>query len=187
MNHIFLLLGSNIDKEVNLPAAVVMLHRLCHVEDLSSVYETIPMGLKDQPNFFNMAALIESDLDPCQVKRQIIQPIEIELQRKRETDKNAPRTIDLDIVLFNDEVFDYIPGNGRTHHIPDPDILRFAHVAVPVAELAPEKRHPETGQPLSQIAAELMAKAKKDDLILLWKREDFHIDKPHQGPELCRS
>ncbi len=176
MNRVFLLLGSNIDKETNLPAAIAMLRNICSVLELSSVYETVPMGLKEQSNFFNMAVSIETELDPCQIKRQIIQPIEIELQRQRKADKNAPRTIDLDIVLYNDEAFDYIPGNGRLHHLPDPDILRFAHVAVPVAELAPDKIHPETGQPLSQIAAALMAKAAKKGLILLWKREDFLID-----------
>ena len=180
MNPVFLLIGSNIDKEVNLPAAVTMLHRMCHVVELSSIYETIPMGLKEQSNFFNMAALIETDLDPCQVKLQIIQPIEIELQRQRKADKNAPRTIDLDIILYNDEVFDYVPDNDRIHHLPDPDILRFAHVAVPVAELAPNKLHPETGQALSKIAAHLMAEAEKDGLILLWKREDILIGESQQ-------
>jgi 2-amino-4-hydroxy-6-hydroxymethyldihydropteridine diphosphokinase len=152
-----------------------MLHRMCQIVELSSVYETIPMGLKEQPNFFNMAALIETDLDPCQIKLQIIQPIEIELQRHRKADKNAPRTIDLDIILYNDEVFDYIPDNGRIHHLPDPDILRFAHVAVPIAELAPNKIHPETGQSLSTIAAHLMIGARENGLILLWKREDILI------------
>ena len=180
MNRIFLLLGSNIDKEVNLPAAVAMLCRMCQVVGLSSVYETIPIGLKEQPNFFNMAALIETDLDPCQVKLQIIQPIEIELQRQREVDKNARRTIDLDIVLYNDEVFDYIPDNGQVHHLPDPDVIRFAHVAVPIAELAPDKLHPETGQALSSIAAQLMAETGEDGLILLWKREDILIGEPQQ-------
>jgi len=180
MNRIFLLLGSNIDKEANLPAAVAMLRRMCHVVELSSVFETVPMGLKEQPNFFNMAALIETDLDPCQIKLQIIRPIEIELQRQRKADKNAPRTIDLDIVLYNDEVFDYIPDNGRIHHLPDPDIIRFAHVAVPVAELAPNKLHPETGQVLSKIAAQLMAEAEKVGLNLLWKREDILIGESQQ-------
>jgi len=180
MNRIFLLLGSNIDKEVNLPAAVAMLRRMCHVVELSSVFETVPMGLKEQPNFFNMAALIETDLDPCQIKQQIIRPIEIELQRQRKADKNAPRTIDLDITLYNDEVFDYVPDNGRIHHLPDPDILRFAHVAVPIAELVPNKLHPETGQALSKIAAQLIAEAEKDGLILLWKREDILFGEAQQ-------
>jgi 2-amino-4-hydroxy-6-hydroxymethyldihydropteridine diphosphokinase len=179
MNRVFLLLGSNINKEINLPQAVSMLRRKCQVVKLSSVYETVPMGLKEQPNFFNMAALIETDLDPCQIKQEIIQPIEIELQRERKADKNAPRTIDLDVVLYNDEVFDYLPYNGRVHHLPDPDIRRFAHVAVPVAELAPDKLHPETGQPLSEIAAQLMAEANKNDLTLLWIREDIQLNNPH--------
>ena len=184
MNRIFLLLGSNIDKESNLPAAVAMLRRMCHVVQLSSVFETVPMGLKEQPNFFNMAAIIETDLDPCQIKLQIIRPIEIELQRQRKADKNAPRTIDLDIALYNDEVFDYVPDNGQIHHLPDPDILRFAHVAVPVAELAPNKLHPETGQTLSKIAEHLMSKAEKDGLNLLWKREDILIG---EAPQLGRT
>jgi 2-amino-4-hydroxy-6-hydroxymethyldihydropteridine diphosphokinase len=175
MNHVFLLLGSNIDKEINIPAAVTMLRHLCQVKELSSVYETVPMGLKEQPNFFNLAALIETDLDPCQIKKQIIQPIEIDLQRERQADKNAPRTIDLDIVLYNDEIFDYIPNNGHVHHLPDPDILRFAHVAVPIAELAPNQIHPETGQPLSAIAVQLMADASEQNIVLLWMRDDFEL------------
>jgi 2-amino-4-hydroxy-6-hydroxymethyldihydropteridine diphosphokinase len=176
MNSVFLLLGSNINKEVNIPEAVALLRSMCRVVKLSPVYETVPMGLKEQPNFFNLAALIETDLDPCQIKEQIIQPIEVKLQRQREADKNAPRTIDLDIVLYNDEVFDYTPSNGRVHHLPDPDILRFAHVAVPLAEIAADKRHPESGQSLSQIAAQLMAEADEKGLNLLWKREDFPVE-----------
>ncbi len=176
MNRIFLLLGSNIEKEVNLPAAVVYASQHLPVLKLSSVYETIPMGLKEQPNFFNMAVLIETDLDPCQIKRQIIQPIEIELQRQRKADKNAPRTIDLDIVLYNDEVFDYIPGNGRLHHLPDPDILRFAHVAVPLAELAPAQNSPGNRPAAFADRGAAYVESWKEGLILLWKREDFLID-----------
>jgi 2-amino-4-hydroxy-6-hydroxymethyldihydropteridine diphosphokinase len=176
MNHVFLLIGSNINKESNIPAAVAMLRRLCDVIQLSSVYETAPMGLTDQPNYFNLAALIETDLDPCQIKNQIIQPIEIGLQRERQADKNAPRTIDLDIVLYNDEIFDYIPGNGRVHHLPDPDIVRFAHVAVPLAEIAPHKIHPETGQTLAVIAAQMLAEAAEQELPLIWVRDDFQLE-----------
>jgi len=175
MNQVFLLLGSNIAKETNLPAAVARLRTMCQVLTLSSVYETIPMGLKDQPNFFNIGALIETELDPCQIKQQIIQPIEIELERQRKLDKNAPRTIDLDIILYNDEVIDYVPDDGRVHHIPDPDLVRFTHVAVPLAELAPHRRHPETGQTLASIASQLLAEADLDNVTLLWKREEFLI------------
>ena len=179
MNQIFLLLGSNINKEVNLPAAVKILRSMCRVIDLSSIYETVPMGLEEQPNFLNLAALIETDLNPCQVKEQIIQPIEIELQRERKADKNAPRTIDLDIILYNDEILDYVPDNGRVHHLPDPDLMRFAHVAVPMAELAPNKLHPETVQTLSEIAAQLLAQAASDNLTLLWIREDLQLATPN--------
>ena len=176
MNNVFLLLGSNIEKETNLPGAIAILHTMCQVVSLSSVYETIPMGLKEQPNFFNMAALIETDLNPGQIKQQIIKPIEIELRRKRGADKNAPRTIDIDIILYNEEILDYTPDDGVIHHIPDPDLLRFAHVAVPAAEIAPNKCHPETGQTLALIAAQLLAETGKDQGTILWKREDILLD-----------
>lgn len=176
MNQVFLLLGSNIEKETNLPAAIAILQTMCQVVLLSSVYETIPMGLKEQPNFFNIAALIETDLDPGQIKQRIIQPIEIELRRQRGTDKNAPRTIDVDIILYNEESFDYTPDDGIVHHLPDPDLLCFAHVAVPLAELAPSKCHPLTGQTLSGIAAQLLAEISEDEDPILWKREDILLN-----------
>jgi len=176
MNHVFLLLGSNIAKETNLPAAVAILRTICRDLTLSSVYETIPISLKEQQNFFNIGALIETDLDPCQIKQQIILPIENQLKRQRKPNKNAPRTIDLDIILFNDEILDYMPDDGLVHHIPDPDLVRFAHVAVPMAELAPYKLHPETSQTLTSIAAQLLAEANTDNVTLLWKREDFQLD-----------
>ncbi|NCF65254.1 MAG: 2-amino-4-hydroxy-6-hydroxymethyldihydropteridine diphosphokinase [Chloroflexi bacterium] len=173
MNRVFLLLGSNIAKEDNLPAAITLLHAMARVISLSSVYESVPMGLKEQPNFFNLAALIETDLDPVQIKQQIIQPIEIELRRQRQADKNAPRTIDVDIILYNEEIIDYTPDDGQVRHIPDPDLLHFAHVAVPVAEIAPDKRHPETGQTLADIATQLLAEVRNEGVTLLWKREDI--------------
>ncbi len=77
--------------------------------------------------------------------------IEGKLGRVRDpNNKNAPRTIDLDISLWNDEVFDY---GEKPWHIPDPDIVRFAHVVVPLAELAPDYVHPVEKVTLAQIAA----------------------------------
>ena len=80
-------------------------------------------------------------------KANVLHVIEQELGRVRTADKNAPRTIDLDIALFNDEVLDV-----GARHIPDPDIIKHAHVSVPLADVAPEYRHPETGQTLWEIA-----------------------------------
>ncbi len=157
MNRVFLSLGSNINKEINLPEAVHLLRTMCQVVAVAFVYETAPVGLEKQPPFWNTAVLILTDQNACEVKRTIISVIEQKLKRQRTDDKNAPRSIDIDIALFNADVFTYDPGDGRLRQIPDPDLLKFPHAAVPIAELAPDMPHPVTGQPLATIAAQLMA------------------------------
>lgn len=147
MNRVFVLLGSNIEKEKNLPTAVSLLRQQCRVVAVSAVYESEPVGLREQPNFWNTAVWLETPLSPPELREQVLYPIEQQLHRQRTADKNAPRTIDLDIILFNDQVI-----QDALHPIPDPDLLRFAHVAVPVAELAPTMPHPQTGEPLATIA-----------------------------------
>jgi 2-amino-4-hydroxy-6-hydroxymethyldihydropteridine diphosphokinase len=149
-NQVFVSLGSNIDAERNLREAVRRLALRCCLLGVSPVYETRPVGKTDQPNFLNAAALIETDLPAAELKRQVLRAIEAELGRVRTEDKNAPRTIDLDISLYGDQVLEL---DGR--HIPDPEILRRPHVARPLADLAPHYRHPETGQTLLEIAAGL--------------------------------
>ena len=138
-----------------MPAAVALLRDRVQVVAVSAVYETVPVGLEEQPNFWNTAVHLQTPLSATQLKTQVLAAIEQRLKRVRLADKNAPRTIDLDIVLFNDEVFDYDGGDGRLRHVPDPDLLKFAHVAVPIAELAPKLLHPETAEPLQSIAQRL--------------------------------
>lgn len=167
MHRVYLILGSNIDKERNLPAAVQLLATLSTVVAVSGVYETAPQGTLDQPNFFNAAVLLHTELDAATLKTDVLAEVERRLKRVRVADKNAPRTIDVDIVLFNDWVLDF----GR-YHIPDPDLVAFAHVAVPVAELAGGQPHPETGEPLDALAARLRAGAVRDGHPTLWRRDD---------------
>ena len=150
MNRVFVALGSNIQPERNMCEAVRRLASRCTVLGVSTVYETMPVGATDQPNYLNAAVWIETDLSVTALKREVLETIEEELGRVRTADKNAARTIDLDVTLFNDQVLDV----GQ-RHIPDPDLLRYAHVALPMANLAPQYRHPETGQTLQQIAASL--------------------------------
>ncbi len=150
MPRVFIALGSNIRPEANLREAIRLLAARCHVLAVSHAYETAPVGTLNQPNFLNAAALIETDLDAASLKAQVLQPIEQTLGRTRTADKNAARTIDLDIALYGEAVLDL-----GSRHIPDPDILRYAHVAIPLADLAPDLRHPETGQTLTAIAHNL--------------------------------
>ncbi|MCD6286297.1 MAG: 2-amino-4-hydroxy-6-hydroxymethyldihydropteridine diphosphokinase [Anaerolineae bacterium] len=153
-NRVFVSLGSNIDPVANLQAAIDQLraHDEVKVVALSPVYETAPVGTVDQANFLNAAVLIETSLSASVLKSGVLQPIEQALVRVRTEDQNAARTIDLDIVLFNHDVLEL-----GSRHIPDPDILRFPHVAVPLADIAPYTIHPETGQALAVIARKLTA------------------------------
>jgi len=150
MNRVYLLLGSNVEPERNLPAAVEKLrgHGLIAV---SSAYETPPVGTDHPAVFLNAAALIETSLGPEAVKREVCGDIETSLGRVRNPDdKFAPRTIDLDIALWNEEIF-IVLGSA----VPDPDILRHLHAARPLADLAPNLLHHGDGRTLDAIASAL--------------------------------
>ncbi len=175
MNQVVIALGSNIEKERNLPLAVRLLREMCAVTAVSPVYETIPVGLLNQPNYLNMAVLIQTDLTAAQIKQGPIHTIETQLNRMRSDDPNAPRTIDVDIVLFNDDIFTYDGGDGRMRQIPDPDLLKFPHVAVPVADLLPDMPHPQTGEALSQSAQNLVEKVTAKHGLPLWPRPDIRL------------
>ncbi|HLV36410.1 MAG TPA: 2-amino-4-hydroxy-6-hydroxymethyldihydropteridine diphosphokinase [Spirillospora sp.] len=150
---VYVSLGSNIEPEQHLRQAVQLLRRHCNLLALSAVYRTAPQGYTQQADFLNMAVKLETTLSPSEFKQQVISQIEQQLGRMRDPqNRNAPRTIDLDISLWNNEVLDY---GEKPWHIPDPDITRFAHVIVPLAEIAPDYIHPETGQTLAEIARQL--------------------------------
>lgn len=169
MNRVLVALGSNIDSERNMRKAIRLLASYCQLAAVSPVYETKPVGKTEQPNFLNAAALVETDLTAAELKTRVLQVIERKLGRVRTEDKNAPRTIDLDIALFGEQVIDH----GR-RHIPDPDTLKHPHIAVPLADLAPTMRHPEDGRTLQQIAQSLPSSglAARPDVVLWPKTVD---------------
>lgn len=146
----FILLGSNIDSERNMVAAVRLLREACRVLAVSSAYETVPVGVVGQPSYLNAAVVIETPLDPVALKEDVLCSIERQLGHVRNGNRYAPRTIDLDLALYNAEV---LKLDGRA--IPDPAITRHAYAAIPLAEIAPDYVHPTTGKTLSEIAAEV--------------------------------
>ncbi len=173
MSRVVLSLGSNIDKERNLPQAVRLLVLAADVRAVSPVYETVAASAPGQPHFLNAAVLLETDQTAAALKDGLLGDIERSLGRVRSADKNAPRTIDLDIALYDDAVFDYTPADGRPRHIPDPDLRRFPHCLVPVANLLPDLLHPETGEPLRELARRLRHEhAMKAGRQVIWPRPD---------------
>jgi 2-amino-4-hydroxy-6-hydroxymethyldihydropteridine diphosphokinase len=149
-NRVFITIGSNIEPTKNIKSCLNLLSDKCTILRISPIYVTQPVGTINQPDFHNTAVVVHTPFTAQELKNTILLPIEESLDRKRVDDKNAARTIDLDIALYNYEVFDY---QGR--HIPDPDILRYAHIAVPLSDLAPYYVHPETGQSLAEIASSM--------------------------------
>jgi dihydroneopterin aldolase/2-amino-4-hydroxy-6-hydroxymethyldihydropteridine diphosphokinase len=150
LHRVLVSLGSNIDPESNLPEAVARLAERCRLIAVSPAYRSQPVGRAEQSAFINGAVLVETRREAREFKSDVLRTIEDELGRVRTEDKNAPRTIDLDISLYENAVVDMDGG-----HIPDPNILQYAHVARPLADIAPEWRHPETGATLQQIARDV--------------------------------
>jgi len=147
-NRAFLALGSNIDPERNLVAAVRMLCRYGRITAVSRVWETPPDGYADQPNILNAAVLLETSLTARQLRLEAIAEIEQSLHRVRDpNNRNAPRTIDIDISLFNNEILQI-----EHRHIPDPAILQKSFVAIPLADLDPVYVHPIDNRTLQDIA-----------------------------------
>ena len=149
---VFITLGSNINREYNLPQAVALLRRQpqLKVMAVSPIYETLPVGGEPgQPAYFNAAVLIKTYLDPLALK-EILRTIERTLGRVRMVDKYAPRTIDLDIAFYGQQTL-----NLNGWRIPDPDISRRPHLALPLADLNPEWLHPELGVTLREITKHL--------------------------------
>ena len=154
-NVVYVSLGSNISPEKNLNEALRLLRNYTTVLALSPIYRTEPRGWKAQDRFLNMAAKIHTFRSPLRFKTEVIDRIEMELKRVRDPkNKNAPRTIDLDISLWNSDALEF---GEKPWKVPDEDIAHFAHIAVPLADIAPDYLHPIEGKTLAAIRSALDA------------------------------
>lgn len=165
LNEALLSLGSNIEPEMNLPVAVREISRYGEVLRVSRVWQSHPLGDPDQPDYLNAALLLATPLSARELKETAIAAVEARLGRVRSANRNAPRTIDIDIIFFNRDCLRL--GERR---IPDPEVLERPFVAIPLAEIAPDFVHPETGEPLATIAGRFDAAAagmrRRDDVVL---------------------
>jgi 2-amino-4-hydroxy-6-hydroxymethyldihydropteridine diphosphokinase len=142
----YISVGSNIEPEKNIPEALEKLKKYVRVKATSTFYRTMPIGRPEHSAFLNGAWQIDAEQTARELKFHVLRQIEAELGRVRTEDKYAPRTIDLDIVLYGDMVIDE-PGLC----VPDPDIRQRAFIAVPLLELAPRLVLPDTGELLSSL------------------------------------
>lgn len=137
MHTLFLALGSNLgDRRQFLRRAIRQIsQKVGPVVRASSIYETKPVGYKNQRDFLNMVLHLQTDLKP-QVVLKITQKIEHDLGRVR-TIKNGPRTIDIDLLLY-----DRLILKDPDLLIPHPRMHERRFVLEPLAEISPRKRHP---------------------------------------------
>jgi 2-amino-4-hydroxy-6-hydroxymethyldihydropteridine diphosphokinase len=144
----YISLGSNVgDRHENLRQAIELLEAAgIHVRRLSSLYETEPQDLKNQPWFLNAVAEIETALFPMQLLGRI-HKIERQLGRKRTVPK-GPRSIDIDILLYGNFAID-----TADLQIPHPRFTERRFVLEPLIELAPGLRHPITHRPIREFLA----------------------------------
>jgi 2-amino-4-hydroxy-6-hydroxymethyldihydropteridine diphosphokinase len=151
-------LGANLgDRAATLREAARRLGELGTITAVSSFYETEPVGYREQPSFLNAVIALETDLPPAALFDALL-AIERDLGRVRSF-RNAPRTLDLDILLQDDLVMD-----TPELTLPHPRMHERAFVLAPLAEIAPDVRHPVFGSS----AAELLAALPDQSGVAVW-------------------
>ena len=159
---VYLSLGSNLgDRATNLRTAIEHLGELGAVVGRSSLYETEPVEMERQPWFLNCVVALETELMPKQFLARTI-TIEQKMGRRR-TQPKGPRTIDIDILLFGGSVVD---TSALT--IPHPAMHERRFVLEPLAEIAPELRHPVFKKTVREMLAAL---PPKNDAVRKWKQD----------------
>ncbi len=142
--------GSNIEPERNITDALARLSKHVDITGISSFYKTTPFLRKNQDDYLNGVWQISTSMPPRELKFDVLRKIEKELHRNKESDKYAPRTIDLDLLLFGDLVI-----HESDLAIPDPDICKRSFIAFPLSELNPDLVMPDTKKPLIDILSAL--------------------------------
>jgi 2-amino-4-hydroxy-6-hydroxymethyldihydropteridine diphosphokinase len=145
MNIAYISAGSNLgDRKANLDFGAQSLARGGIVHKISSYYETEPVGYSDQPWFLNQVLELETAQTPHEL---LLLCLEIELERGRvRSFPNAPRTLDLDILLFDNQIID-----EKDLIIPHPRLIERKFVLEPFVQIAPNVRHPISGKTMLEL------------------------------------
>lgn len=140
----YISIGSNIDKDKHIPASLRALDQLFGKLTVSSIYDSEPVGFVGD-SFYNLVVGFNSELSVKEVAKKLRQ-IELDNGRTRDSQKFSARTLDLDLLLYDDLIL----NDGRLQ-IPRNEIERYAFVLEPLAEIAPTLKHPVSGQSYGQL------------------------------------
>ena len=146
----FIGVGSNINPEHNITNALVLLEKHVRIIGVSSFYRTKPLSGTNQDDYLNGVWQISTTMHPQALKFSVLREIEKKLNRRREPDKCAPRTIDLDLLLFGDLVI-----SEEFLIIPDPDIYKRSFIAFPLFELNHDLIIPDKEMPITSVLSTL--------------------------------
>jgi len=144
MSTAYLGIGSNIDARINIASAIAGLREAFDPVELSPVYQTSSFGFEGA-DFINLVAKVETDMGPLELKG-FLHALEDRHQRNRQAPKFADRTLDIDILLYDDL---YLISPAL--ELPHGEILLAAYVLKPLADLAPDLLHPVCRKTISEL------------------------------------
>ena len=143
MSTVYLGIGSNVDAEQHVRAGLAELQQKFGALELSPIYRSGAVGFAGD-DFLNLAVRIQTELQPLQLKNWL-NALEDRYGRLRNVAKYSDRTLDIDILLY-DDLYIRLPELS----LPRGEILQFAHVLKPLTDLAPELVHPATGKTMAE-------------------------------------
>lgn len=135
----YISVGSNLSPESNIRAAISLLGRLFGALEVSPVYRSPAQGFEG-PDFLNLAIGVETTLLPDQLQAELLD-VETQLGRERGGARFSDRTLDLDLLIYGNEIV-----SDENLEIPRPEIEEYAHVLVPLTDLAAHEQHPLSGR-----------------------------------------
>ena len=139
MSRVYIGIGSNINRDTNIMGGINAIEQQFGKVDISSIYESRAYGFEGD-NFYNLVAGFDTGLSLAELTG-ILREIEYSFGRKRQEERFLSRTLDIDLLLYDDLI-----RHDDEFDLPRQDIIRYSFVLCPLAEIAGNEKHPETGE-----------------------------------------